>query len=222
MVLATPEAEAEFDFSADAAMTPSGALGAVGGAVCWEQIDCVSWGSFSGSLPSPAGAPASPGGIPDGMALRRTIAPGCPSLLEPGDDHDDGADFAPAFPGPRPNSVAPTERLCAAAGSGGGSTAGNPAAPGGHGAAGAPQTSLRGKPAKRAGDRTPTFRFAADETGVRFECRVDGAAFRRCSSPFTAKRLAPGPHSFRVRARDASGLADPSPASFAFTVLRRG
>ncbi len=89
-------------------------LDPAGGAVCWaETIDCVSWGSFSGSLTSPAGSPATPSGIPDGMALRRTISPGCATLLEPTDDRDNSAaDFSPVFPSPRPNSVAPTERAC--------------------------------------------------------------------------------------------------------------
>lgn len=223
MVLATPAAEAEFGFAGDAALSPTGALDPSGGAVCWESIDCVSWGSFGGALPSPAGSPASPGGIPDGMALRRTIAPGCASLLEPGDDRDSSAlDFAPAFPGPRPNSVAPSERPCGsgggAAGNGGGANP-NPAAPG-H-ASGAPQTSLLRKPPRRSHDRTPTFRFAADEPGVRFECRLDGGRFRRCSSPFTPRPLDPGAHLFRVRARDAGGLADPSPALCGFAVQPR-
>jgi len=220
MVLATPEAEAELGFAADAPLSPSGRLDPAGGAVCWESIDCVSWGSFSGSLPALTGAPASPAGIPDGMALRRTIAASCPSLLEPGDDHDNSAaDFAPVFPGPRPNALPPTERPCSpVSGSGSGTSPGASGA-GANGPAGAPQTSLGRKPARRSRDRTPTFRFAADEPGVRFECRIDGAAFGRCTSPFTTRRLGVGSHRFRVRARDDSGLADPSPASYGFVVL---
>ncbi len=222
MVLATPEAEAAFGFAADAPMTPSGRLDPAGGAVCWEELDCVSWGSFNGSLPSPAGTPANATGIPDGMVLRRMIAPGCASLLEPGDDHDNSAaDFSPAFPGPRPNSVAPSERPCAAgAGGAGGGTGGGQGGSiaGAHNPPGAPQTSLAQKPSRRSHDRTPTFRFRADEPGVRFECRVDGGRYRPCRSPFTAKPLNPGRHTFRVRARDNSGLADPSPALFGFSV----
>ena len=76
ILTATPEAEAQFNVVADGALFPSGQLDPAGGAVCWESLDCVSWGSFGGSLPSPAGSPAAP--IPDGMALRRTIAPGIP------------------------------------------------------------------------------------------------------------------------------------------------
>jgi hypothetical protein len=214
MVLATPEAEAEFGFSADAALNPAGRLDPLGGAVCWEAIDCVAWGSFSGSLPNPVGSPAASAGIPDGMALRRTIAPGCATLLEAGDDHDDSAaDFSPVFPAPRPNPVAPSERGCSGAG-GAGST--GPASS--ENRNGAPQTSLRHRPPQKSRDRTPTFRFVADEPAVSFECRVDGHPFHGCRSPFTLRRLPPGHHTFRVRARDQSGLADPSPAIFGFAV----
>ncbi len=182
-----------------------------GGAVCWEQLDCVAWGGFGSSLPSPAGMPAAPGGIPAGTALRRTIAPDCATLLEPGDDHDNSAaDFFPEAPLPRSNATAPSEHGCGgSAGGGTGTAAGR----------GAPQTTLRRKPPKRSRDRTPTFRFGADEAGARFECRLDKRPFRPCKSPFTAKPLSPGRHLFKVRARDASGIADPSPASYAFTVL---
>jgi hypothetical protein len=211
MVLATPEAEAEFGFPADASLVPSGRLDPDGGAICWESIDCVSWGSFAGSLPSPSGSPAVLSGIPDGMALRRTIAPGCATLLEPLDDRDNSAaDFAPAFPGPRPNMVAPTERPCDT----------GPGAPAGPGTdPGAPGTTIRHKPAKRSTDRTPTFRFAADEPIAGFECRVDDRPFRPCHSPFTARPLAVGRHVFRVRARDEKSQADPSPATYGFKVL---
>jgi hypothetical protein len=215
LVAATPAAESTFGITADVGLTPPGAIDPAGGAVCWESLDCVSWGNFGVAAKSPTGSPAAPGGIPDGMALRRTIAPGCATLLEPSDDHDNSAvDFSPVFPGPRPNPTPPAERACGAGpggAAGGGAVGGN----------GPPATLLRRKPAKRGHDRTPTFRFAADETGVSFECRVDKRAFRPCASPFTARALAPGGHTFRVRARGDSGLADPSPATYAFVVLPR-
>jgi hypothetical protein len=211
MLLATPQAEEEFGIVADAALTPAGQLSPVGGAVCWEAIDCVSWGSFSNPLPSPAGAPALPTGIPDGLALRRSISRDCPTALDSADDQDDSAaDFAAAAPAPRPNSVPPTEQVCAGTGGGGSPSQG-----------GAPQTLLRRKPAKRTGDRTPTFRFVADETGARFQCKLDGRRFRLCRSPFTTRPLSLGRHRFRVRAVDSEGTADPTPASYRFTVIRR-
>lgn len=191
-------------------------LDPAGGAVCWEEIDCVAWGAFSGALPGPAGAPATPGGIPAGTALRRTIAPGCATLLELSDDHDNSAaDFTAEAPVPRANATPPSERSCTGLVAGGGAY-GPPS-----GARNAPQTTLRRKPPKRSRDRTPSFRFGADEAGSKFECRIDKRPFRPCKSPYTAKPLSPGGHVFKVRARDDSGTADPSPASYAFKVLPR-
>jgi hypothetical protein len=119
LLLATPQAEAQFGVGADASLA-AGSLSPAGGAVCWESIDCVAWGSFSGTLPSPAGSPATPSGIPDGMALRRSISRGCATLLEPADDNDNSAaDFTTVSPLPRPNSVTPTEVPCTSAGPGG-------------------------------------------------------------------------------------------------------
>lgn len=216
MVLATPEAEAAFGIVADAPLTPAGQLSPTGGAVCWEAIDCVAWGNFAGSLPSPAGPPAAASGIPDGMALRRTVGRACPTALDPEDDSDNSAaDFAAVFPLPRPNSTAPTERACVT--TGGGSTGSG----GSSQSSGTPQTILRRKPPKRTADHTPTFRFAADEARVRFQCKVDATAYRACRSPFTTKRLALGLHRFKVRAIDSDGRVDPSPASYRFRVIRK-
>ena len=218
LVAATPEAESDFGFAADAAMAP-GLLDPGGGAVCWESLDCAAWGSFSGSTPSPTGPPASPGGIPDGMALRRTIEPGCATLLEPGDDRDNSAvDFAAVFPGPRPNSVDPSEHACSAQTV----AAGNSGSEGGSiGAArNRPQTRIRSGPGHSIQDRTPTFRFASSVAGSIYFCKLDGARFKRCRSPFTAPRLRFGHHIFKVDARVPGGAGDPSPAGYDFTVLK--
>jgi hypothetical protein len=215
ILIATPEAASHFGVAADAELTPSNQLDPNGGAVCWEAIDCVSWGSFSGSLPSPAGTPAA--AIPSEMALRRTIAPGCPTLLEPTDDRDNSAsDFSAVFPNPRPNSVAPSERACASAG--GQQGTGGAGSQAGHGA---PQTTLSRKPPRKSRDRTPTFRFVADEAGSTFQCKLDSKPFRSCRSPLTTARLPLGRHTFKVRARDDSGRLDPSPAFYSFKVTAK-
>jgi hypothetical protein len=209
LVAATPAAESAFGIIADVGLTP-GQLDPTGGAVCWESFDCAAWGNFSGSLSSPAGPPAAPLGIPDGMALRRTIAPGCATLLEePDDTNNSAADFADAFPNPRPNSVPPAEHACS-------STQGS-----GSGGGGAPQTSFRRKPTKRTHDRTPTFRFSSNEAGSSFECKLDRRPFVVCRSPFTVTKLSFRKHTFKVRARDKAGNVDPSPASYKFKVVKR-
>lgn len=196
-------------------------LSSAGGALCWTEgapPDCVAWGNFSGALPSPAGSAATPGGVPAGMALRRSVDARCPTLLEASDDRDNSAaDFSAVVPDPRPNSVAPSERACARAGGG---AQGQGPGGSGTGQRGVPQTTLRRKPAKKSSDRTPTFRFVSDEPGSSFQCKVDAKPFRACRSPFTTKPLALGHHTFKVRARDASGKLDPSPAQFSFRVAR--
>jgi hypothetical protein len=212
-LIATPAAEARFGITADEEMAAN-LLEQAGGAVCWETLDCVSWGGFSDSLPSPVGTPAASGGIPNGMALRRTIAPGCATLLELSDDRNNSAlDFDAVFPSPRPNSVAPTERPCGGPG-GGGSQKGQGVG------SGPPQTRIAGKPAKVTTDRTPTFRFRSNRRGATFLCKIDKRRYRRCRSPLTLGRLKPGRHVFRVKAR-AGGKTDPTPAIYRFKVVRR-
>jgi hypothetical protein len=221
LVAATAAAEAAFGIAADATLPP-GLLDPAGGAVCWESLDCVSWGSFSGMTTSPAGRPAVPAGIPDGMALRRTIEPGCATLLEASDDRDDSStDFAPAFPSPRPNSVVPSERACSAqSGTGGSPGSGGGVNPGTSG--NRPQTRIVSHPGHRTDDRTPTFRFASSTAGSTYLCRLDRAPFRRCRSPFTVPRLRLGHHVLAVAARAPQGAADRSPATYGFTVVRAG
>ncbi|MBE2319617.1 hypothetical protein DVA67_026855 [Solirubrobacter sp. CPCC 204708] len=67
----------------------------------------------------------------------------------------------------------------------------------------------------------PTFTFASTEPGATFECAVDGGAWAACASPHTV-RVADGPHTFSVRALDAAGNADATPATKAFDVDTSG
>jgi hypothetical protein len=61
------------------------------------------------------------------------------------------------------------------------------------------------------------FFFSANETST-FECSLDGAAFSPCNSPASYTALASGPHTFDVRATDAAGNTDATPASYAWSV----
>ena len=73
----------------------------------------------------------------------------------------------------------------------------------------APDTSLSAR--YPAGDAA-TISFSADEPAT-FACSLDGAAFTSCTSAATYADLDPGWHTFRVRATDAAGNLDPTPAS---------
>lgn len=65
------------------------------------------------------------------------------------------------------------------------------------------------------------FRFGASAKGVTFLCRVDNRPFRKCPVRF-ARRYRIGRHVVKVKARNASGVVDRTPAVFRFTVKRLG
>jgi len=80
-----------------------------------------------------------------------------------------------------------------------------------------PDTMLTSTPAGVAPE-SATFEFAASEQGSTFECSLDGGAFVACTSPRSYTGLAPGTHGFSVRAVDALGNVDPTPASYSWNV----
>ncbi len=81
----------------------------------------------------------------------------------------------------------------------------------------APDTTITSSPTNPTSSTSATFAFTATETAT-FECSFDGAAFAACTSPVTYSGLAEGAHTFQVRATDAAGNTDASPASFGWTV----
>ena len=81
-----------------------------------------------------------------------------------------------------------------------------------------PDTTIDSGPSGAINDSTPTFAFSASEAGSAFQCRVDSGAFAACGSPHTTAQLADGRHRLRVRARDAAGNVDPTPAVRRFAV----
>jgi len=87
-----------------------------------------------------------------------------------------------------------------------------------------PQTRLATHPrallTTRAKWRQVAFRFASNEAGSRFRCKLDRKPYRGCSSP-RIYRVKPGRHVFRVFAIDAAGNRDRTPVLFKFRVRRR-
>jgi hypothetical protein len=66
-----------------------------------------------------------------------------------------------------------------------------------------------------------TFRFGSNEIGSAFICKVDGGLLRFCGETLS-RRFDAGKHFVLVKARDAAGNVDRTPAIFHFKVKRVG
>lgn len=64
------------------------------------------------------------------------------------------------------------------------------------------------------------FVLSSDQAGSIFLCKLDRSPYRACRSTFRP-RLRAGAHVLKVKARGASGLTDPTPASFRLRVKSR-
>ena len=82
-----------------------------------------------------------------------------------------------------------------------------------------PDTTITGGPAASTGSTSATFSFTSSKANSTFQCRLDGAAWTDCSSPQTYAGLAAGQHTFDVRATDAYGNVDPTPATSSWTIV---
>lgn len=83
---------------------------------------------------------------------------------------------------------------------------------------GRPASKLGKHPAKRTRQRLARFTFSADQADATFQCKLDKKRFAPCQSPFKRK-VKVGPHAFRVRALNAEGAPDSTPAAFRWKVL---
>jgi hypothetical protein len=83
-----------------------------------------------------------------------------------------------------------------------------------------PNTKITRKPGGKIRSTTASFQFTSSGTGVSFECRVDKEQFAPCTSPATyvAKR---GKHVFQVRAINAAGERDATPARVTWRVVKK-
>ncbi len=82
----------------------------------------------------------------------------------------------------------------------------------------APQTKV-GQVPRRLRRKSVRVRFTSSEHGSTFECRLDKAHWRACSSPLRLRGLKLGRHRIAVRATDAVGNTDRSPARRSFKRL---
>ncbi len=96
-------------------------------------------------------------------------------------------------------------------GGGGGSTNPTDKAP--------PQTKITKGPKAKSSSTKAKFKFSSTEAGSTFQCKLDRKPFKPCRSPKKYSGLKPGKHVFKVRAIDAAGNTDSSPAVKKFKVL---
>jgi hypothetical protein len=85
-----------------------------------------------------------------------------------------------------------------------------------------PQTRITFAPASKTRVRRPVFRFvdSTEQAGTQFLCRVDRRAWSACSSPLRLKRLALGPHVFKVKGSNGP-LEEPVAVARKFRVVGR-
>jgi hypothetical protein len=86
-----------------------------------------------------------------------------------------------------------------------------------------PDTTIDAGPASPSNAAGSTFRFSGrDDQAVpdelSFECALDGEPFADCASPITFDRVTTGAHELAVRGLDGAGNADPSAATWSWTV----
>jgi lysophospholipase L1-like esterase len=90
-----------------------------------------------------------------------------------------------------------------------------------------PDTRITAGPKAKTKKKSASFGFASTEPGSTFECSLDGHALRGgagaygpCASPLALKAKK-GRHAFSVRAKDAAGNVDPTPATYSWRVRKK-
>jgi hypothetical protein len=82
----------------------------------------------------------------------------------------------------------------------------------------APETSIAGGPSGGTASTSASFAISSSEEGSTFACKLDDSSWASCSSPASYSDLTVGTHTFSVRATDAAGNTDTTPASQTWTV----
>lgn len=82
----------------------------------------------------------------------------------------------------------------------------------------APDTEITRAPAAVDNSVDVSIEFSSSEDDSTFECSAESGSFSPCTSPYSLTGLGEGDHSFSVRAIDALGNFDPSPAAHDWTL----
>lgn len=82
----------------------------------------------------------------------------------------------------------------------------------------APQTTIVAKPAAVTNKDSFTFTFSSDKANVTYQVKLDGGSFADAVTPYPVQDLSDGSHTLAVRAVDAAGNTDASPATYTWVV----
>ena len=95
-------------------------------------------------------------------------------------------------------------------------------APGEAGDTAPPDTRITKSPKRKTKKKKAKFEFTGSDARAvaSFECRIDKDPFTACTAPFK-DRVKKGRHHFEVRAIDAAGNVDPTPATFDWKVKKK-
>ncbi|EJF11460.1 Ig-like domain-containing protein [Pontibacter sp. BAB1700] len=83
----------------------------------------------------------------------------------------------------------------------------------------APETTITQKPAEISKEKSPTFAFTSNKSPVYFEVSLNGAEYTVVSTPYTLSNMADGRYTLSVRAVDAAGRRDATPATHTWTII---
>jgi len=81
-----------------------------------------------------------------------------------------------------------------------------------------PETTIQSGPSGNTTSSSATFGFSSSESGSTFQCKLDDGTYESCSSTKQYTGLAPGSHTFSVKAIDQAGNEDETPATYTWTV----
>jgi hypothetical protein len=82
----------------------------------------------------------------------------------------------------------------------------------------APETTITSGPGTTTTATAASFGFSASEAGSTLACKLDAEGWGACTSPRAYSGLTVGSHVFSVRATDAAGNTDGSPATQTWTI----
>ena len=81
-----------------------------------------------------------------------------------------------------------------------------------------PVTTITGKPNNPTDNTSASFSFTSNEAASTFQCQLDGGSDSACASQMNYVSLTDGPHTFSVKATDAAGNQEVTPANYAWTI----